>query len=152
MTRFPADEMDVLRRIQADLGGLVELVVLGTTASDWISAMTALSEAGFDVQIFDSNDSSPVSMDPAVFMHGEDSPYVLRIRVGDQVWTASLHDPAMMSLQCGVGEFRTIQDVQGVKRLMSVVSTAIGKESILIPESAYPGQLRPYLTVHRSLP
>jgi hypothetical protein len=147
MTIPPADEAGILRKIQADLGGLVEVMVFGTTASDWMSAMTALSASGFDVQIVDSDDSLPVPVDRAAFTRGDDSPYAVRIRVGDQVWTASLHDPGMISLQCGSDEFRTIQDVQGVKRLMSVVSAAVGKESILTPESAYLDQIRPYLTV-----
>ncbi|MFC6016039.1 hypothetical protein ACFP2T_07515 [Plantactinospora solaniradicis] len=149
MTRPSADEMGVLRKIQADLGGLVEVMVVGTTASDWMSAMTALSDSGFDVHVFDTDTSSPIPMEPAVFTWGEDSPYAMRIRAGDQVWTASLYDPNVISLQCEADEFRTIQDVQEVKRLMSVLSAAVGKDSILAPESAYPGQLRPYLHVHR---
>ncbi len=146
---FPSPD-DVVGNIRKDLGGLVEVVLDGVGPDGWREVLVGLLQAGFDVQLTDAGRTLPVGTGTELLAGGEDSPYLASVRVGNQTWTSSVSEAHRIDFQCDAEDFRTRADVSEARVFMAVMSAAAGTACVLVPESAFPAQFRPYLVVqHR---
>jgi hypothetical protein len=138
---------EILDALAAQVGGLIEIYVLGTSYDDWSRVLVGLHTFGHEVSLRDALTEMPAKLNRRMFDAEDDAAYQLSISIGSQIWTSSLASLSAIDLQGDPRDVRSRSDLDDVFRLLRLLNKITGKPAILVPETLEPAMVRPYLTV-----
>ncbi|MER8060198.1 MULTISPECIES: hypothetical protein [unclassified Streptomyces] len=138
---------EILEALAAQVGGLIEIYVLGTSYDDWFRVLVRLHTFGYEVSLRDALTEMPANLNRRMFDAEDDAAYELSISIGSQIWTSSLASLSAIDLQGDPRDVRSRSDLDDVFRLLQILSKITGKRAILVPETLELTMVRPYLMV-----
>ncbi|MEW2570182.1 hypothetical protein [Streptomyces sp. NPDC047070] len=129
-------------------GGLVELVALGTSQSDWLDILNRLGAEGFEIQTTDSLDDTPCNLLNFLKEDENDSTCLIRVKsTGGQTWTSTLPVGGPVVMQGDPREIASLEELNSVRNLMHLIHAVTHKPVILIPEAGDVYRTRPYVRI-----
>jgi hypothetical protein len=138
---------ELFERISRDPDALLEIYVLGSTFEDWRRTLEGLDQYGYVESLSRRGAVVPLEVAPEMFTEGEQVDYLLRLKIGDQVWTSGLYSSTMIDFQCDARDVRSTRDLADIADFMSAIRKLLGKRVILVPETLTPESTSPYLEI-----
>jgi hypothetical protein len=143
------DGAAILADIARQGGGLLEVCVLDATIEDWAHVVSDLTRLGFDLEITREGLSQELVINETLFTEGEESEWLMKLRLGRQCWTTGFYSKSMIDFQGDPECVTSLQDLEDLLTLMRSLFSSVGKRVILIPETVHPTRVLPYVTVDR---
>ncbi|WP_322780114.1 hypothetical protein [Frankia sp. Cas4] len=137
----------VLDQLALQVGGLIEIYVLGASYEDWSRVIDGLRQAGYEMALTELETEIPVDFGPHVFDKMSDVEYRLAIRLGCQVWTSSFYSLDSIDFQGDPRDVTSTGDLVSIIQLMMHLNESLAKRVVLVPETFDPGMVEPYLAI-----
>lgn len=126
----------------------MELVIVDTTVNDWERALMALMDAEFRVEVTESLQGLDVSFDGTLFTPGDDVAYGAVVAKGAQHYSTNFFSPSMIDFQGDSDVVSSMEALEDVIATMQIMSNALNRTVLLLPETLEPESTRPYLSVN----
>lgn len=140
----------LLRRIQQQYGGLIELCVPGVQYRDWCAVVDALVRDRYRMTLSTAGEPVPVRTPPEKeFTDGERVDHLLKVRVGRQRWTTQFYSASLIDFQGDPEELRTTSDLDDLREFGRLLHRSTGRRTVLVPETLDPESVEPYLEFGR---
>ena len=136
---------DILAELSVQDGGLIEVYVFDTDASEWWRVLERFAEKGFLAGFTRAGEPASLDEGPGVFDESGDN--LLTLRIGEQTWTSMLLDESRIEFQGEPDEVRTVEDLKLVVEFLEMIHETTGKQVVLVPETMHPENTKPYLVI-----
>ncbi|MEU2078245.1 hypothetical protein [Streptomyces sp. NPDC013489] len=143
------DAEETLRRLEGQIGEVVEVWVPDADLHAWNSAVDALRAKGYRVELMDAGAPVVGPLAPHMFSDADDHgmAFEMYVDVGDGRWWTGLYSEETIDFQGRPEWITSVPELAEVSAFMQVLADATGKESIFIPESL-DGNVKRYMTRH----
>lgn len=138
---------ETLKRLESQIGGMVEVWVIHADLDSWNSAMEALRGNGYRVEL--TRLGVPMAGPILAEMFSDDgdqgAAFEMYVDVGNARWWTGIFSPEVIDFQGRPEWVASNQELVEISDFMQVLADATRREVIFIPESL-DGNVRRYMT------
>lgn len=131
------DLEEALRRLENQIGGMVEVWVLHTDFGAWNAAVEALQEKGYRIEI--TRSGAPIAGPLTAEMFSDDGEQgeacEMYVDIGTGRWWTGIFSTELIDFQGRPEWIASTQELAEISDFMQVLADATRKEAIFIPES-----------------